>query len=266
MPPHAPDISIVIPTYREAENLRPLILRTASALREACGSYEVLIVDDDSGDGTDAIARELARDHPLRLIVRTKDRDLSLAVLEGLRQARGRFLVVMDADLSHPPEQIGALVAPLREGRADFVIGSRYVAGGSTHNWGGGRRLNSYVATLLARPLSRGLRDVMAGFFALPRETFAQCRDPNPIGYKIGLELLWRCGCSRPTEVPIQFHDRAGGRSKLNLEQQARYLMHLNRLYRDYRRGWGRVLRPVIGAMLLGIRLAQSVVSRGKRR
>src|SRR5580765_2147847 len=100
----SPQISIVVPTYREAENLRILVTRIAGAMDAANLSYEILIVDDNSGDGTEAIAQELARAHPLRLIVRTKDRDLSLSALEGLRQARGEYLLVMDADLSHPPE------------------------------------------------------------------------------------------------------------------------------------------------------------------
>src|SRR5438093_5894116 len=119
-----------------------------------------------------------------------------------MRAALGEFLVVMDADLSHPPEQIPNLIAPLREGSADFVVGSRWVPGGSTHDWAGHRRLNSLVAAFLARPLSRGVRDVMSGFFALRRETFATARGLRPIGYKIGLELLWRCDIRRPAEIP----------------------------------------------------------------
>jgi dolichol-phosphate mannosyltransferase len=259
MQPHAPDISIIVPTYREADNLRPLVDQIAAAMTVVRDAYELIIVDDDSRDGTEVIARELGRLHPLRLIVRTQYRDLSQAVLDGLREAQGKFLVVMDADLSHPADQIGELIAPLREGRADFVIGSRYVAGASTHNWAGHRRLNSYVATLLARPLSRGVRDTMAGFFALPRDVFEQARNLQPIGYKIGLELLCRTGCRRPMEIPIRFQDRALGTSKLNLEQQARYLIHLNRLYGDYRRGWGLLVRPAIALMLICIRIAQRV-------
>src|SRR5690349_3120133 len=112
--------------------------------------YELIISDDDSRDGSDAIVQELSRDFPVRLITRTENRDLSLAVLDGLRAARGEFLVVMDADLSHPPDRIPQLIARLRDGSADFVMGSRWAPGGSTHDWGGHRRLNSLVATLLA--------------------------------------------------------------------------------------------------------------------
>jgi len=136
----------------------------------------------------------------------------------------------MDVDLSHPAEAIPQMLAKLEEG-ADFVFGSRYVDGGSTaDNWGFLRWLNSRVATLLARPLT-AVRDPMAGFFALRRTTFEGGRDRNPIGYKIGLELLVKCRCERAVEVPIHFEQRKVGRSKLSLRQQLLYLKHLRRLF-----------------------------------
>lgn len=257
-----PEISIVVPTYREADNLRPLVTRVAATLGPLRTRYEIIISDDNSGDGTEQIVAELAKDYPVRLIVRTENRDLSLAVLDGLRTARGEYLLVMDADLSHPPEQIPDLISPLREGKADFTLGSRYVAGGSTQNWGGHRRLNSWVATALAGPLSKGLADSMSGFFALRRLTFESARKLDPIGYKIGLELLCRCDIRRPMEIPIRFHDRVKGESKLSLEQQARYLIHLKRLYGDCRPARGLLARPVIACMLGSIRIAQRLKQR----
>src|SRR5262249_14226205 len=147
------------------------------------------LMDDNSRDGTEEAVAQLHRDW-VRLIVRTHDRGLSPAVLDGLRAARHNVFVVMDADLSHPPEKIPELVRALQDG-ADFVIGSRYVAGGTTDaEWGLFRWLNSRVATLLAWPLTSA-RDPMAGFFALTRPTFERGQGAlNPIGYKIGLELL----------------------------------------------------------------------------
>src|SRR5690349_15415001 len=107
----------------------------------------------------------------------------------------------MDADLSHPPEALPGMLTKLREG-ADFVLGSRYVRGGTTSDdWGVLRWLNSRVATWLARPLT-SVRDPMSGFFALRRSTFEAGREFNPIGYKIGLELIVKCGCERVVEVP----------------------------------------------------------------
>lgn len=222
------DISVVVPTFREAKNLPVLVPAVAAALGTG---YEVVVVDDDSNDGTEEACAQLAKEYPVRLIVRRGERGLSSAVLAGLRAAGGTHLVVMDADLSHPPDAIPALVAPLRAG-ADFVIGSRYVRGGSTEEgWGVYRWLNSKVATLLARPLAR-VNDPMAGFFALTRERLALAQALDPIGYKIGLELLVKCGCRRVVEVPIHFRNRLHGESKLTLKEQINYLRHLLRLYR----------------------------------
>lgn len=226
----SPEVSIVVPTYREAESLPALIERLAQLRKREGLDLEVLIVDDNSRDGTEQVMADLAEPW-LQLVVRTSDRGLSQAVLHGLGRARGQFLVVMDADLSHPPETIPSMLAELRSG-SDFVVGSRYVAGGTTaEDWGVLRYLNSRVATLLARPLTH-ITDPMSGFFALPRVVFERARDPSPLGYKIGLELLVRCGCRNVREVPIHFSNRTHGESKLTLNQQLLYLRHLGRLYR----------------------------------
>ena len=225
-----PSISIVVPTFREAESLPSLIERIALLRERTSLELELLIVDDDSRDGTEALMA--ARQEPwLQLFVRREDRGLSQAVLFGLERARGETLVVMDADLSHPPEVIPDMLAALRAG-ADFVLGSRYVNGGTTaEGWGLFRFLNSKVATYLARPLTN-VSDPMSGFFALPRAVFARAENPSPLGYKIGLELLVRCRCRNVREVPIHFANREHGESKLTLQQQMLYLRHLARLYR----------------------------------
>jgi dolichol-phosphate mannosyltransferase len=229
-----PAVSIIVPTYREAENLPLLAGRVFRALAEAGLRGELIIVDDDSRDGTEAAVRELEQAHDIRLIVRRGERGLSSAVLRGFAEARYDLLLCMDADLSHPPEAVPRLVEAVAPGGADFCIGSRYTPGGTTkEDWGLLRRINSRVATLLARPLTP-VRDPMAGFFCLRRETLreAESAGVNPIGYKIGLELLIKARCRRVVEVPIEFSDRLHGRSKLTLRQQAEYLRHLLRLYR----------------------------------
>lgn len=224
-------ISLIIPTLNEAENLPPLLERVDMALRGH--DYEVLIVDDQSTDNTPQIAHELARRYPLRLIVRRDTHDgLGGAVLEGMRQAQGDIFVVMDADLQHPPEKIPELIAPLEQDRADFVLGSRYVQGGSTADkWSPARRINSRIATWLARPFAGKIHDPMSGFFALRRSTFQNARRLTPYGYKIGLELMCKCQVQRVVEVPIHFAHRLRGASKLSLREQFRYLEHLSRLY-----------------------------------
>jgi dolichol-phosphate mannosyltransferase len=228
-------ISVVVPTYQEAENIADLIGRIEAVRAEHRLELDLLVLDDPSDDGTDKIIAEL--DKPwVRLITRTGERGLSYAVADGLAAAAGDRLLVMDADLSHPPEAIPAMMAALDDPKVDFVIGSRYVPGASTdEDWGLMRWVNSKIATWLARPFTRA-KDPMAGFFALRRETYASAEALNPIGYKIGLELLVKCGCRNVAEVPIHFADRAKGQSKLNLSEQLRYLRHLKRLA-DYKYG-----------------------------
>jgi len=229
--PDPPDVSIVVPTFREAENLRPLLERIAGAMDGSGRSYEVIIVDDDSQDGSDRIVGELAEQgHPVRIITRVGERGLSSAVVRGFGEAGGDTLLCMDADLSHPPEAIPAMLQCLETQQADFVIGSRYVPGASTdEHWGLFRWLNSKVATLIARPFTPA-KDPMAGFFALPRAVFERAEGLNPIGYKIGLELMVKCRCRRIREVPIHFADRRFGHSKLTLTEQLNYLRHIKRL------------------------------------
>jgi len=225
-----PSISIVVPTFREADSLPALIERIARLRQQTGLVLELLIIDDDSQDGTEALIA--ARSEPwLKLFVRKQDRGLSQAVLFGLAQARGQTLVVMDADSSHPPEVIPQMLATLQDG-ADFVLGSRYVLGGTTAaGWGLFRYLNSKIATMLARPLTNAT-DPMSGFFALSRAVFARAENPSPLGYKIGLELIVRCRCQDVREVPIHFSNREHGESKLTVQQQLLYLRHLARLYR----------------------------------
>jgi dolichol-phosphate mannosyltransferase len=226
------DVSVIVPTYREAQNLPVLVPRVHHVLRESQLNGEILVVDDHSPDQTRQVCAQLANRHPLRLIVRKHERGLASAVLCGMRQAQGAILAVMDADLSHPPEKLPELVAAVAGGKADFALGSRYVPGGGIdEKWGLFRWLNSRAATWLARPLT-SVQDPMAGFFALRRDTWVQADRLDPVGYKIALELLVKCGCRRVAEIPIQFADRRQGQSKLTLREQMNYLRHLTRLYR----------------------------------
>jgi dolichol-phosphate mannosyltransferase len=225
-----PELVVVVPTYREADNLPELTRRIYDAVKEASISTEIVVVDDDSQDGTDKVSKELSAHYPLRLITRLFDRGLSSAVIHGIRESRSEYVLVMDADLSHPPEDIPRLLYRLRQG-ADFVVGSRYVAGGSTDDkWSLFRWLNSRVATLLARGLT-DIKDPMAGYFAFPRRILEGAPPFLPLGYKIGLEILVKANCRNVMEIPIAFVDRTRGESKLTLQQQLYYLRHLRRLY-----------------------------------
>jgi dolichol-phosphate mannosyltransferase len=222
-------VDIIIPTFREVENIAPLIDRLKQVRDQSGLPLYVTFVDDNSEDGIDEAMREANEDW-VTLVVRKGERGLSTAVIHGIERTGRDFIVVMDADLSHPPERIPQLIRELHEG-SDFAVASRYVEGGSTDdNWGFFRWLNSRVATILARPFTT-IKDPMSGFFALRRATFAEARNLNPVGYKIGLELIVKCRCKRVTEIPISFADRIHGESKLTLNEQLQYIQHLRRLY-----------------------------------
>ena len=229
-PGRHPPVSIIVPTYREAANIPPLVERLDAALSGLGMEWELLLVDDDSGDGSEAIAAALSQRLPVRMEVRRGlPRGLSLAVLHGIRHSRFDRLVVMDADLSHPPESIVDLLGAL-DGDCDMAVGSRYVAGGAVdRGWSRWRLLNSRLATLLALPLVR-CADPMSGFFAIDRRTLPDLQTLQPIGYKIGLELMVRGGL-RVRETPIRFMDRDRGASKMNWQRQLDFLRHLVRLY-----------------------------------
>ena len=207
-------ISIVVPTLNEAENVESLVRRImAGALRPE----EILFVDDGSSDGTGDRVQALAGSAPVRLLTRDAPTlGLSGAVLAGARAARGEVLIVMDADLSHPPERIADLAGPIVEGRADMVIGSRYVVGGSTPGWPLWRRVMSRVAAGAAFPLT-GTHDSMSGFFCMRRDLLLELT-PNATGFKIAFETIVHGRGLRVMEIPIVFHDRAHGISKMTFE------------------------------------------------
>jgi len=218
--------TVVVPTYNESGNLPRLVERICSALP----ATEIVVVDDASRDGTAAVARDLARTYPVRVIERFDERGLSTAVLRGLREAQTDVCVVMDADLSHPPEAIPRLIQAVQAG-ADVAVGSRYVPGGDIDEWPLFRRFASRAGTLLARPLTR-VQDPMAGFFCLKRSLLAGI-PLKPRGFKILLEILARTKTTRTVEVPIHFEDRMEGASKFNSKERSEFLKQVWTLYHD---------------------------------
>lgn len=218
--------SIVVPTFREASNLPVLARRIA----RSCPGCEILVVDDDSPDGTAEVARRLGA----RVIVRRGERGLATAVLRGLEEAGEEIGVVLDADLSHPPESIPALVAAVEAG-ADVAVGSRYGPGGEIEHWPLARRIASFAGTLLARPITT-VSDPMSGFFSL-RRSILEGATLRPQGFKILLEILARAPVHRVVEVPIRFEDRAAGASKFGPAERRAFLRQVMELYRE-RKAW----------------------------
>ncbi len=221
-----PSVSVVIPTLNEAANIEPLLERIFRVRDSHALDLEVVFVDDDSTDGTCARIESWQASHPVVLVSRLCDDGLAGAVIAGAHAARGKYLVVMDADLSHPPETIPELLGPLMNGSQDMVIGSRYVAGGATPDWPCQRKLASKLATIPARFFTDA-RDPMAGFFAVQRHRLTDLTR-QVCGFKIGLEILATAEIDlRVSEVPIVFHDRHQGMSKMNSEVIGAYLKQL---------------------------------------
>jgi dolichol-phosphate mannosyltransferase len=225
-------ISIIVPTRNEAENISALVSEVIAQNVPLC---EILFVDDASSDGTRDVIQALAFSHPIRLIAQDPaEPGLAAAIMAGAVVARGDLLVVMDADLSHPPDRINDLLAPLQDGTADMVIGSRYIAGGSIPAWPLWRRILSRAGSALAYPLTKQ-HDSMSGFFAIARQRLLEIAPPT-IGFKIAFETIVRGGPSlRVREIPIAFHDRARGQSKMSFGIALRFFHRW--LFAVYRRG-----------------------------
>jgi dolichol-phosphate mannosyltransferase len=216
-------VSIIIPTLNEEENIAPLV---SQIIASAVPFHEILFVDDDSTDATADIVRTLGGRHPIRLIEQNgAHRGLAGAIVTGARAAQGDLLLVMDADLSHPPEQIKNLLAPLFAGEADMVVGSRYVEGGSTSGWPLLRRIMSRTGAAIAYPLT-GVHDSMGGFFAIARSRLLELA-PQTNGFKIVFEAIVRGGGRlRVREIPIAFRERLHGKSKMSFGVAVRFFIH----------------------------------------
>ncbi len=219
-------VSVIVPTYNEAGNLTELVRRILASMP----GVEIVVVDDASSDGTPDVARSLGKTAPVRIVERVNERGLSTAVLRGIQEARTPICVVMDADLSHPPESIPQMVKAVQDG-ADIAVGSRYIRGGAIDDWPLIRRLTSRAGTLLARPLT-AVHDPMAGFFCL-RRSLLEGVELKPRGFKILLEILARTRTEKTAEIPIRFEDRSEGASKFGPKQRREYLQQLWDLYRD---------------------------------
>ncbi len=235
-------ISIVIPTYNEKESLPVLLERIFSVTRQASIEAEVVIVDDNSPDGTAEVASSLGERYPVRVLRRAGKLGLSSAVIEGFAAASGDILGVMDADMSHDPGIIPAMVGAMENEGVEFTVGSRHVRGGGITNWPLKRRIVSSVAILMGKPLT-GIRDVTSGFFFL-RRSVIEGVTLNPIGFKICLEIAVKGNFRRFREVPYVFTDRAGGSSKFNKKEIINYLRQLADLYLYRLSGRGGGKRP----------------------
>lgn len=226
-----PSLTIVIPSYKEAANIPELLEKIHSSMGDY--PYNVLVVDDNSPDGTAGVVRNLAGKYPVSVVVRTDKRGLASAVVDGFNLADSEIVAVMDADLQHPPSVLPRLVKAM-EGGADLAVASRYVTGGSVGNWSATRRVISKGAVLLSHtllPSTRGIQDPMSGYFML-RKSLISGVDLSPVGYKILLEVICLGQPKNAVEVPFIFENRRAGVTKLSMITQTDYLRHLLSLMR----------------------------------
>lgn len=221
-------LSIVVPCYNEAESLPLLVKEIFSVLSKKEIEAEVVVVDDNSPDGTGDIADKLKTDFPVQVVHRKGKDGLSSAVMAGFAQAKGEILAVMDADLSHDPNILPDMLQPLVENRAQVAIGSRHVPGGGSDHWPLIRRFISKTAILMGRIVT-DVRDVTSGYFMLRKEVLDGV-EINPIGFKIGLEIFVKGNYEHFIEVPFIFKDRMHGESKLGKGEVFNYLKHLRAL------------------------------------
>jgi dolichol-phosphate mannosyltransferase len=223
------EVSVVLPTYNESESLPVIVPRIAQTLKDAGIVGEVIIVDDNSPDGTAEVGQRLAEQYPVRVHKRVTERGLATAVLAGFGLSTAKVCVVMDADGSHPVDALPNMVRMILDDKADIVVGSRHVPGGGSKDW----PLFSQFKSKLAATLTLGvtsMTDPTTGFLAARRNLLERL-DLDPVGWKIVLEIVVKAAPVRLAEVPIIFVDRELGVSKQSLGVFGEYLAHLAKLY-----------------------------------
>lgn len=219
-------ITVIIPTYNEKESIKP---RVEELSRYLCNEdFEIVIVDDNSSDGTGEIAESLGKELPIRIIHRSAKLGLASAVATGLRTARGEIVGVMDADGSHPSSLGPELIRVVKEG-TDIAVGSRYTRGGRIKNWPLQRKIMSKIAVILAKPLTK-LKDPMSGYFFFKKSIIRKV-NLKAKGYKILLDIMVRGNINKFYEVPYEFTDRQKGQSKIGLGVVCDYIYQLSQLY-----------------------------------
>jgi len=231
------EVSIVIPTYNESENIKGILHLIKEHLPKNT-NVEAIVVDDNSPDGTGKIAeayfeslKEKTR-YTINVINRKTKEGLSSAILNGIQQAKGKIIVVMDSDFSHPPQLIPKLVEALKQSKTDIVVASRYLNGGSIQGWSLKRKIISRIATIIAK---KGLgvkeSDPMSGFFAFNKDIIKGINF-DAIGYKILLEMIVKVKDASIKEIPYTFLDRQNGKSKLGTKTILEYVHAVWNLYR----------------------------------
>ncbi|MGM9992764.1 MAG: polyprenol monophosphomannose synthase [Candidatus Bruticola sp.] len=227
-------LSLIVPTYNEKETLPVLAERVFDILDQSQISGELIVVDDNSPDGTGDLALALNDRYQNRIhvIKRSGKLGLSSAVIAGWQAGKGQILGVIDSDLSHDPSILPHMVYSINNGGADIALGSRYIKGGGVRNWPWYRVITSLTAAALGRLICPA-NDVTSGYMLMRRQVIEGV-NLNPIGFKINLEVMVKGNYQTITEVPFTFEDRLAGKSKFNGSEIVNYLKHLASLFVFY--------------------------------
>ena len=210
------DLTVIIPTFNEKSNIYNIVMAVDAVFHEHSLNGQILVVDDNSSDGTISIVNDLKRTKQnVEILVREHDHGLSQSVADGFSHASSDIFIVIDADFSHPPVLIPRMYDEIRK-ENDIVIGSRYMAGGGIRKWPLKRRVISIGATFLGRLLFPDITDPVSGFFAV-RKSVVENAPLKPRGYKILLEVLGKGTWQKDKEIPFEFVDREIGSSKLKI-------------------------------------------------
>jgi len=230
-------ISIIIPTYNESQNILQ-ILRSIKDNLPKNFVTQAIVIDDNSPDGTGKLVEDYLKnikkmaDYTIEIIHRKAKDGLGSAILKGIQHAKGDTIVVMDCDFSHPPHIIPKLIESIKKYQYDIVVASRYIKGGKIQGWSLKRKTMSKFATLIAKKgLGIDTKDPMSGFFAFKR-SIIKGLNIDAIGYKFLLEILVKTKGVTIKEIPYTFQDREFGSSKLSIRTIFDYYRSVWKLYR----------------------------------
>jgi dolichol-phosphate mannosyltransferase len=226
------DISIIIPTLNEKENINELVERIRKSLNDI--RYEIIFVDDGSKDGTIEEIEKLKKKYKnIKLIERGSRKGLSSAFLDGVKHSSGKYVVLMDADLQHPPELLRKMYKKALEGY-DLVIASRYIKGGKIENWSIIREFISKIAIVIAYiflPETLKVKDPLSGYFLIKKDLLDNFKVSDPFSYKVLLDILVKVNYNKLIEIPYTFKERKYGRSKLGKKIIFSYLKQVFLLF-----------------------------------
>ena len=233
-----PQISIILPTYNESQNIVKILKSIHENIPKGIHT-ETIVVDDNSPDGTGRIVDDYIfnlkkiAENTIDIIHRKTKNGLSSAILNGIQNAKGETIVIMDSDFSHPPQIIPKMIEAFKQYQCDLVVASRYITGGNIQGWTTKRKLMSKIATVIAKKgLGVKTKDPMSGFFAFKKNIIKELKF-DAIGYKFLLELLVKTKGVNVKEIPYTFEDRKFGASKLDNSIVVDYFKSVWKLYKN---------------------------------